>query len=492
MNETNPPEPLAPTYPLNDPGESLLLYGGTIPVLIEDQTVGTVEELGKGNVYFQLLPRPQVSWEGIIVSPEQGSMKHTFCPKKLDVSNFDFGWLTVPPEPAQESAMPNQLGSTSIACPRQVEWEPIKIGNPDGLEEVRFNLINFPFQKGNARVQRNPAVGDWGIALERFDLQDLDGWEVSIDPREDFPRMWAKAKEQASYVITHIGRMRRVDRSTFHFDDAEDLLRMLHWCLSFMASRRVGVVLPIGYNDAGAPVFVSWASSVTQTGKRPHRWYKQSWSDASSLFQSFRDLWQDTYWRRVVQQVIYAYTYAQEGTRGDLMMAQSGLETLAWAVLVKDEEKGTAVACPKPGLSKSEFKNLPAAAKVRRLLEWACIPTDSPSAPDVLGPSAPELLNEKCPSCQDGPAAVTWARNRITHPNPGDRRLTAEMLLESAWVLRGYLEVLLLRLFDYHGYYADRMERYSPKYGTFGNREGPPQGCDVRAVPWATATRPLE
>ena len=66
------------------------------------------------------------------------------------------------------------------------------------------------------------------------------------------------------------------------------------------------------------------------------------------------------------------------------------------------------------------------------------------------------------------------------------------MLLESAWVLSGYLEVLLLRLFDYRGYYADRMERYSPKYGTFGNREGYPQGCDVRTVPWATATRPLE
>ena len=57
--------------------------------------------------------------------------------------------------------------------------------------------------------------------------------------------------------------------------------------------------------------------------------------------------------------------------------------------------------------------NLSAAARIRRLLEWAGVPTAVPPSQDDLAAQARSLQGRR-----DGPQAVAWVRNRIVHPRP--------------------------------------------------------------------------
>ena len=220
-------------------------------------------------------------------------------------------------------------------------------------------------------------------------------------------------------MFTHVGRLRKTDESPFPFDEAEDMLKMLYWFLSFVAGRRVGVVLPTGYDTSQQPAVARWDSRITQAADRLPGWYDEHFSADGlvEMFRTFRELWNDDYWQ-IIRRAIYTYTHAQEGIWGDVMMAQSALETLSWAVLVENGSQPM-IADPQHRMTKSEFEDLIAADKVRKLLRWAGVPSGPPLAYDLLGPNAADLLHEQDPAGLDRPRAVTWMRNRITHPKPG-------------------------------------------------------------------------
>ena len=489
MSVSKPLASLESPYPFGEPGKPLLLYAGPLSVALETSANGTLEETGEGNVWFHMLPSPRVSWEAFVTSTDldfkNQALLRYFSNVGVRLSSIlDSGWLVETIGTAQELAMPDRPlveGEFSFSFSLDA---PFEIGDGEGLAEVRFNLINFPFMRGNAQVKHYCGVEgfDDGVRPYRFDLPTGDGWEVALDPREDFQAVWGQAKEQESYVFTHVGRLRKTDGSSFRFDEAQDILNMLYWFLSFMTGRRVGVVLPVGYeNVSKPPVFVRWDSRVTQAAKGSLGWYDERCGadDLAEMFLSFRELWRDDYWQEIILRAIYTYTHAQEGTWADVMMAQSALETLAWAVLVDPQHR----------LIKDESECLNAVDKVRKLLRWAGEPSSLPSAYDLLGPKAAELMNETDPSKRDGPRAVTWLRNRITHPKM--TKPPFEAFFECRWALLGYVELVLLRLLDYRGSYADRMERYAPQYGSFGDRKPYWHGADVRPVPWATPTEDL-
>ena len=452
-------------------------------------------------MWFHMLPSPHISWEAFVTSTDldfsNQALLHIFNPGvgvRL-APILDVGWLAETISSARKFNMPDrpldpENGEFSFSS--RIDAPFFEVGNGEGLTEIRFNLINFPFMRGNALVKhyRGTEGFDDGVLPHRFDLRTGDGWEVALDSREDFQAAWRQAKEQASHVMTHVGRLRKSDGSSFRFDEAQDLLNMLHWFLSFVRSRRVGVVLPTGYDNSKQPVFARWDSKATQAAIELRGWYNENYSSNGlvEMFRSFRELWKDAYWREIILRTIYTYTHGQEGTWADVMMAQSALETLAWAVLV--EKKGQRMmGDPQHRLPKSEFEELHAAGKVRKLLGWAGVPSSFPSAYDLLGPNAAELINEIDPSKRDGPRAVTWLRNRIAHPKPGGTAKPPDgAFFECSWALLGYVELVLLRLLDYRGSYADRMERFAPQYGFFGNRQPYWHGDEIRQVPWATQT----
>ena len=452
-------------------------------------------------MWFHMSPYPQVSWEAAITSTDPDfksqAYRNYLVPNfGMRLSSIDSGWLSKGIGAAQKVAMPDgplEIADGEFSFSSTLN-APFEVGDSEGLAEIRFSLINFPFMGGNARVKHHCGIEgfDDGVRPYRFDLRTGDGWEVALDTRTDFQEMWEQSRREESYVFTHVGRLRKTDESPFRFDEAHDMLNMLYWFLSFVAGRQVGVGLPTGYDNSKQLVFVRWDSRVTQAADGQPGWRSEQCSadGLAEMFRSFREMWKDDYWQEIIRRTIYTYTHAQEGTRADVMMAQSALEALARSVLV--EKKGQPViGDPQHRLTKTEFGKLNAADKMRRLLRWAGVPSGPPSAHDLLGPNAADLLNERDPASLDGPRAVTWMRNRITHPKPGGTaKPPAEAFFECRWTLLGYVELVLLRLLGYRSSYADRMERYAPEYGSFGNREPYWQGANIRQVPWATQPVP--
>lgn len=105
------------------------------------------------------------------------------------------------------------------------------------------------------------------------------------------------------------------------------------------------------------------------------------------------------------------------------------------------------------------------------MLTTCGIPLDIP-------PALTDLVKvAKAENWQDGPHATTGIRNAIVHASPKKRARIlghgSDARME-AWSLgQWYLELILLRLFDYNGAYSNRLRL--PCW----------QGTEVEPVPWA-------
>ena len=473
-----PPQALNPVYPFNEPGEPVLLHAGLLSVILEDRssdlTVAT-EATGEGRVYFEFSPTPRVSWETVVegTAPDLLKAFHRSTRERLVPPQFGEPGLAVTPIADDVADLPeiDSLGGRRFYG---ILLSSEQLGNFDGLSDVQFHLVNCPLGRGTGLVLQELENGSssgqtakfpkfWPMP-HRLTLQQ-DGWRIDIDARRDFADTWEKVRKTGSFVFTHAGRIRRLDDSAFSFARARDLLTALHWFLSFAVGRRVGVALPVGFDESGNPTCTEWGSPIVDSGVPSFQWYHESISiNLPSLFRGFYGVWSDRFWKDVLSQVIGAYTFAKDGrNQGTLTLAQTALETLAWAVL----------GIRRGQLSRSAFDNLSAAERIGRLLNWAGVPNDVPPNQPYLAARAQALEDHK-----DGPQVMVWTRNRIVHParSPDRNSMMRKISLEANYLALWYLDLILLRLFDYQGEYVN---------WTRGMGGGSLTEC-IEHVPWAT------
>ncbi len=80
------------------------------------------------------------------------------------------------------------------------------------------------------------------------------------------------------------------------------------------------------------------------------------------------------------------------------------------------------------------------------------------------------------PDIVDAPDAITWVRNRLTHPKDAEEPYRIEQLVwDTSQLLAEYLELLLLRRIGYYGLYQ---LRYPPGRWALST---------TRLVPWAVS-----
>jgi hypothetical protein len=137
-----------------------------------------------------------------------------------------------------------------------------------------------------------------------------------------------------------------------------------------------------------------------------------------------------------------------------IILAQSGLELLAWSTFVR-----TGLVSPKDFTYKWK-----AHGQIANLLRRFGIPTAIPSSSSHLGGTIPGYTGGA-----EGPERFAYVRNRIVHPPKGHASTGTQEgpLLIEAWRLGlHYLELCLLHLARYHGTIRSRVHR------------------DERPVPW--------
>jgi len=300
----------------------------------------------------------------------------------------------------------------------------VGLGEASRLKSARLHLVNFV----DWEIPRPFHAGPWQITIS----------QTSANPGEAID-------EAGGFGVTHTLDIESVDGSLFQWEDTSGLRdAIFHWC-SFVKGALVGWVLPEGFDEHQERVFVEWSATTVSRWRSRLAWSDPSCAvEVSALLDAWLRLASDDFWKEVLSRAARIAVSANEPDPLDVAIptALTGLELLAWAVLVVRE-----------GWVRPGEQEMTAAAMIRLLMRWAEIPTDLPS-------QLTHLSSYIEGDGADLPMAVTQVRNRLVHPPrkaTSDRRWPPSDVLTDAW--RSSLEMLdlsLLRVLGYEGDYVHR------------------------------------
>jgi hypothetical protein len=315
------------------------------------------------------------------------------------------------------------------------------LGAVDGLDQIIVHWINLPL------IHPAATLTDHGRSwVGRWQLESC-GWRFTIDDRPDLVEALQAASEvDEQYLLTHVGELRRADGTSFDGATAVELLFGWQLAMSFALGRWVAPAVPVGFDHHQRRVWEQWAPWRCDTVRGYESWWDTQTGDdladfVAAFIRAYLDPDRHDEVRLAVMHVIAANHSGTTG-EGKVMLAQAGLEYLAWVRLVLSGR-----------MSRGDYKAMNAAERLRLFLTEAGIRT---SVPDGL----PGLFDLARASSFDGPSATAWVRNRLVHPKDAGEPYRIEGLVwQTAQLLLEYGELLVLPGLGYRGRF---MRRYPP------------------------------
>ena len=253
-----------------------------------------------------------------------------------------------------------------------------------------------------------------------------------------------------SYSVTHTGGIEPRDGQTFSVAVAETLLRGLRAFLSFARGAGCGLILVKASCVGTGEAYLEWGCSYTAPWETvSDTWLSTNVDGGANLSQAFPGFWEltsDPHWKAPLFRIIDFYLHSRTGPfHVGIILIQAALEIL----------------CVQTYGSKNEE---------RELLKESGVSVAVPPACEALV----ELFSD-CPSIlEDGPKAIKELRNDLVHPKkryPDSPEAQMDALRLGQW----YVELSLLKKFQYHGRYKNRLAE---------SGENPWQ-----LVPWAKGDR---
>ncbi|HEX5366266.1 MAG TPA: hypothetical protein VFW63_06335 [Acidimicrobiales bacterium] len=398
-----------------EPGEDIELYEGE--ALLGGDAVGRVR------IWLPMTRGLQVKWRAL--DPPHGHL--SLGRQTLTIEHPQLGTAELPADVNHSDGW----GASPEA----------NLGTADDLVRVVVHWLNLPIILP-ADVLANDA-GAWAGRLEF----DSCGWHFTMDSRPDhWEALQLANRSDEQYLMTHVGEMRRVDGSSFDTATAADALFGWQAALSFALGRWVAPAVPVGFDGHGRRIWEQWAPWRCDTVRGYESWWDTHTGDdlaefVAAYLRAYLDGTQHDEVRMAAMHVITA-NHAGTTTEGKVMLAQAGLEYLAWVRLVLSGQ-----------MSRKEYREKDAAARLRLLLQEAQVDT---TVPDAL----PGLRELACEHGFDGPSATAWVRNRLVHPKDAGEPYRIEGLVwQTAQLLLEYGELLVLHGLGYKGRY---MHRYPP------------------------------
>lgn len=427
------PLSVQPIYWSDGLHEPLRLYEGNIRLRWNDQAIDA-----RGSVLFTFLPSPGFIYD---VTATPVDMFRLFASRSEEEERVELLDLhdsvpaQLPDGDTRDTDAPDSQERRSGRASSSGHLPRIFIGTKEGLHGVVFNLVNFSNYRGARSRRTNGASYRDRLTFE------ASPWRVTLDARRDLKETIEQLKVVRGYAFTHVGKLERIDRESFDWDEATDVLNGLFHFLSFAQGRLTSPALPIGIDKEGQTIAADWSARVVDpwTGRFCCLDLDHA-TELEQLFPEFMKYWTEPFWESVLVRAIRGYVDANNPSplEGAVMMGQTTLELLAWAVLYERE-----------GWLRKEEARITASGRLRLLLKWAGV---SANIPETLS-SLRELADSES---WDGPRAVTAIRNALVHPTrETDRYLE---VLTDCWMLTGwYQELAILRLLGFTGKYSNRL-----------------------------------
>ena len=445
------PEATGPFYSTVKVDDPIRLWSGSLEILQK-------QKLSKGFAVIRMVwpPRPDIA---VSVRLRKGAA----------LPGIGQAEIWIPSLGARARATVDQVsvsGGRGARAPRITcsLSEDLRIGPGVNVASVVFHLPNFrqyiglPVRQGTRQSASRAVL-------------EAAGWRVVLDQAHHLNEgILADLQQARGYAITHVGRLERVSGEIFDVAVLPGFMNALGYFLSFCQGNWVAPILSVGMDRGGGRIWEEWGSRRVERWAAVNSWLSEFEPHAmGAAFPGFIRRWHTELWQEPLRLAMHWYVESNRcagGVEGALVLAQVAFELLTWTLLVEERK----------ALSKKSFKGTSAGGRLRMLLETCGLDTRIPDSLSALVELAGTYASA------DGPGIITHVRNETVHPEPSAQKAMIQLrprIRYEAWRFAlWYLELILLRLFDYEGKYSSRVN------------PSPFRGGELEAVHWASGNPP--
>ena len=340
--------------------------------------------------------------------------------RRYDLNNLFFGSSK---DTFKGSLVPHKTPCTVIQTEIQTDaW----------IRSVSFSVLNF-----------NAEFHLLGVAEMKH-----GGWQIKITEDPTFYENEKLLNQDDGYAVTHTGIIQRCDGETFCVKEAEHVLRGLRAFLSFARGSACGLTLVKAVDQDDREMVLEWGTTHTESwsqGRIAWSWLptRDGGDNLSQLFSGFWRLYDDSDWRDTICTVIDWYLNSNNSPlHVGIILAQAALESICYKIvgnIIKEKE------------SLAEF--------LRASLEKIEINNEIPeSFQDLKNFSTQKVCQKRGQDYKkDGPEAIVEIRNDLIHKKKSYGGFSVEVQMDALHLSLWYLEVILLRKFEYSGQYMNRL-----------------------------------
>ena len=309
------------------------------------------------------------------------------------------------------------------------------------IRSIRFSVLNFLEFYGQQDKWIDVDGHSHRLGAVKIEHNGLR-IEISQDP--GFSDNLKLLKQEGGYAVTHTGSIQRFDRETFCVKDAENILRGLRAFLSFARGSACGLTLVKAIAQDDREMILEWGTSYVEPWRARSAWLPliDGGDSLSQLFPGFWNLYSNPDWRDTISTVIDWYLNSNNGPfHVGITLAQAALESVCYKIVGKE---------------------LTAEVSLRESLEQIGIDKKIPtSCPHLKKFSEQKVQGRKNEHGNryigDGPEAIIQIRNDLIHAKKKYDALSAEAQMDALRLGLWYIELILLRKFEYRGRYVNRL-----------------------------------
>ena len=313
------------------------------------------------------------------------------------------------------------------------------------LHSVHFGLINFPdFMKQGSVESFVLDDGREGYRVGKAVQMSGPPWLVEIRAVDNIEQVRKSLSQLRGYGLTHRGSVRRSDGKPFSKESVQSMIEALTLFCSFARGAYCGLTLVTGTNRAGEPIWERWGVSNVEAWKGHRSWFDalngQILEDVFPGFWAlYRGFQRDERTRIALEW--YLESNAQKALHSSIVLSQAALERLSFL------QVGDRLAAKQMGRKGRETEG-----------EWIARALSQARVDCRIPPSCPALEQlRRANGFDHGPHTIVKIRNDLIHQDMSHGILPVDVYRQARTLGLWYVEMLLLKLFDYNGVHANRL-----------------------------------
>ncbi|MFI5728724.1 hypothetical protein ACIA49_01310 [Kribbella sp. NPDC051587] len=416
----------------------------------------------RGLIKVDLNPRPRLHAEGVKdASFEELHKELSAGGVKRPAEWVDAKTVKIPaksvPSPAKTARQPKpnsaEGGSFHVS---EAHLQEIVVGEPRELDYLTFFLMNGWYGHDGLNTCYDGLDRQGRIEVK------LGEWQLRLEPRGDRTPKEVRNHQRSTGAsnITHVGRIRRDDGTTFDGLDAIQVLTVVTDLVGFALGRVTDFLLPVGYRDSKA-VWSQWACNRVvdrPLGATPFLDLEHTAEQMAELLQTgYQTSQNKARWEVFKNMLGYHYSAEHDATVNmKVLLPVSALQLISYAYLVEE------LPLPDPNhLSNKDWRNLDTSEQLRRILDLIGINLAVPSHMKHLVNVKTALEKEEPTKTFDQLGCVVRLRNGVAHPKQKDAlRWSVTEWAETGFAATGMLHLAILWWLGFDGRYVPKTAQY--------------------------------